>query len=132
MAYPTGSGSERIHRGAIHNQVNTATAFRFDGGISATGTSSGSGYSVATNHIITIMSILFAEQSNASRTFDLYCEVTTPSTGMNFLQQQPLAAYETFVWNEKIVLHPGDALKVIASASSNMDVWYTYIDQDWT
>ena len=128
MAYPTGSGSERLHRGFIHNQVSTPTAFRFDGGVSATGTGS---YTVPANHIVTIVSIIFAEQSNVARTFNLYSNMVSPSAEVKFLSDHPLTAYATFVWSDKIVFHGGDSLLINCSGSSNTDVWYTYIDQNW-
>ena len=38
------------------------------------------------------------------------------------------------MWDDKIVLHPGDSLKTYcpAQGSASMDVYYSYIDQDWT
>ena len=71
MAYPTGSGSERIRTGAIHNQINADTSFKFDGTNPATGTQT---YAVPANHIITILTIVFSDQSNSNKLFQLiYC-----------------------------------------------------------
>tara|TARA_B110001454_G_scaffold210602_1_gene225281 strand:+ start:606 stop:1004 length:399 start_codon:yes stop_codon:yes gene_type:complete len=132
VAYPTGSGSEIIRRGAIHNQVTADTNFRFDGVSPTTGTTSGSGYSVATNHIITILSIIIMDQSNSSKTFRLYGLFGGSSVGIIFLQNVPVGPYETYVWNERLVLHPTDRLVFNGLASANFDLYYTYIDQDWT
>ena len=127
MAYPSGSGSERLQRGTIHNMVNADTAFRFDGGITATGTSS---YTVPANHIITVLKIIIAEVSNAARTFQLI--VIAGGVNMNLVYQQSVSAKGTFIWNEKLVLHPTDKLLLGGSASANFDVHYTYVDQDWS
>ena len=69
MAYPTGSGSEVLRRGAINAQGNSATAFTFDGSHITTGQV---GATVPANHIITILSIVICEQSNATRNFTIY------------------------------------------------------------
>ena len=69
MAYPTGSGSERLMRGGINAQSDTETAFKFDGTSPSTGTAS---YTVPTLHIITVLSIIVCEQGNAAETFNLY------------------------------------------------------------
>ncbi len=130
MAYPSGSGSEIIRRGAIHNQVNLDTNFRFDGVSPTTGTTSGSGYSVATNHIITILNISISDQTNTPKTFRLYGLIN--SVGIIFLQNVPVPAYGTYVWNERMVLHPTDQLVFNGTTSANFDLYYTYIDQDWT
>ena len=127
MAYPSGSGSERLQRGTIHNMVNADTAFRFDGGLTATGTSS---YTVPANHIITVLKIIITEVSNAARTFQLI--VIAGGVNMNLLYQQNIPARGTFIWNEKLVLHPTDKLLLGGSASANFDVHYTYVDQDWS
>ena len=127
MAYPTGSGTERLMRGGINAQSDTETAFRFDGSSPSTGTNS---YTVPANHIITVLSIVFTEQGNAEETFNLYAG--DGSNNIVILQGQTLAAYTTFVWNDRIILQGGDYLKIAAGNSANLDVWYSYIDQDWS
>ena len=126
MTYPTGSGSEILRRGAIHNQVNADTSFKFDGTSPTTGTAT---YVVPTNHIITILNITFQDQSNSTKTFQLL--VTSGGVNTNLLYNVSLAAYQTYVWNERIVLHPTDKLLLGGSASANFDVYYTYVDQNW-
>ena len=127
MAYPTGSGSERIQRGYIHNQINTATSFRFDGGVSATGTSS---YDVPDHHIITILSIIICDQSGTNKNFHMWIDGDS-LTDVRILQSNTVPAYGTFVWSDKFVLHTNDKLVINADASSNFDVLYTYVDQNW-
>ena len=126
MAYPSGSGSEILRRGAIHNQVAVATSFKFDGTSPTTGTSS---YVVPTNHIITILNISFQDQSNSSKTFWIWAELG--GIECKFNQNVALGAYQTYTWNERIVLHPADKLLVNCNASANVDIFYTYVDQNW-
>ena len=128
MAYPIGSGSERLQRGTIHNMVNTDTAFRFDGGVTATGTSS---YTVPAHHIITVLKIIICDTANAgNKWFQLI--VTAGGVNMNLLYRTILSSKDTFVWNEKIVLHPTDKLLLGGDSGANFDVNYTYVDQDWS
>ena len=127
MAYPTGSGSERLQRGTIHNMVNTDTAFRFDGGLTATGTNT---YAVPANNIITVLKIIICDMSNAPKIFQLI--VIAGGVNMNLLYRQTVSAKGTFVWNEKIVLHPTDKLMLGGDSGANFDVTYTYVDQDWS
>ena len=129
MTYPTGSGSERIRTGAIHNQINADTSFKFDGTNPATGTQT---YAVPANHIITILTIVFSDQSNSNKLFQLIAATTqAPTSTVNLLYNVTLGPYQTYIWNEKLVLHPTDKLIVNSAASANMDVFYTYIDQNW-
>ena len=55
MAYPTGSGSEILRRGAIHNLANSITSFKFDGTSPVTGTAT---YAVPTHHIISLLMLM--------------------------------------------------------------------------
>tara|TARA_Y100001951_G_C11157091_1_gene192599 strand:- start:46 stop:429 length:384 start_codon:yes stop_codon:yes gene_type:complete len=127
MAYPTGSGSERLMRGGINAQSDTETAFKFDGTSPTTGTNS---YTVPANHIITVLGIIVCEQGNATETFSLYAG--DGSNNIVLVQGQSIGAYQTFVFSDKVVLQGGDSLKINAGNTANLDVWYSYIDQDWT
>ncbi len=126
MAYPSGTGSEIIRRGTIHNQVAAATSFKFDGTNPTTGTATDV---VPVNHIITMLSISICDQSTATKIIDLYCD--TNSVRIFLLQSQSIGPYETFLWNEKFVLHPGDNLEINGASGANLDIYYTYIDQNW-
>ena len=131
MAYPTGSGSERLMRGSIHAQGATETAFKFDGTHPATGTNSGTGYTVATNHIITLLNFQVCEQSGSHTNLRFY--LVSGGADFYLLTDQVLPADSTFAWNERIVLHPTDSVRINrTSGGSNFDVYYSYIDQDWT
>ena len=127
MAYPTGSGSEILKRTLIPAQSNTATAFRWDGTMATVGTSS---YTVTALHIITVLSVVATDAGNAAEIFDL--SVHDGSNYLYLLQQQALAAYETFVWNDRVVLIGGDKLLVNCNSTANVDFLCSYIDQDWS
>ena len=127
MAYPTGSGSEVLYRGTINAQSNTATSFRWDKTNPTTGTST---YVVPALHIITVISIVFGEVGSVAETIDLYAHDGT--NNIQLLKGQALGSAETFVWNDKIVLVGGDKLIVNCASAANVDVYYTFIDQDWT
>ena len=134
MAIPTQatSGSEVLRRGSIDALSNVETAFRFDN-TSPGGTGSGhQAYTVPANHIITMLSIIISERGNAAKNLHMWLEnVTSPNNMIQLLQSEPIGAYQTFVWNDRFSLIGGDALKIRATASANIDVWFSYIDQSW-
>ena len=128
MAIPGASdGQEVIRRGTIHNQSNDETSFDFTGGLPTTGDETDT---VAANHIITILSISWCEQGNADEL--IYLTWEGDSKHIRLLHEAPLAAYGTYIWNEKIVLIGGDQLTTHLGTSGNADVTYTYLDQDWS
>ena len=132
MAIPAQSvsGSEVLRRENIESLSNTTTAFRFDTQHPATNNST---YTVPANHIITILSIVICEQSNATRNFTIYINNSHGSLPqINIFEQQDVGAYQTFVIADKIVLIGGDNLKINGGGSSNFDVLYTYVDQNWS
>jgi len=132
MAYPTGSGSEKLWRTCIIQQSNTETAFRFDGTNATTGTST---YTVPALHIITVLNIVIHNQGTDPETMSMWV-VPNGSGIVQLLQNQPIEGStigsETFVWNDRIVLVGGDALKVNGGSPSNQDLYLSYIDQDWS
>jgi len=109
---PTGSGSERLRRAAIHG-LNNDTQTLIEG---------------VAGHIYTILSIVFKDNQNAAGTIAIKV-----GTGSNIylLGSQAVAANGTFVWNDKLVMEEDDDLDVFNSVTSGL--WYvSYIDQDWT
>ena len=128
MAYPTGSGSEILRRGAIHNQADDITTFRWNGTSPTTGTET---YDVPANHIITLLNFSVTEMANQNGKRWWFWLVIS-GTNININQYVALNAKQTYVWDDRIVLHPGDKLGINADASSNYDIFYSYIDQDWT
>ena len=128
MAYPTGSGSERLHRGMMDNQATSATAFTWDGTQPAVGNASAT---VPAHHIISLINFSVTEMANQNgKKWWIWLDLS--GTEIKFNQNVGLNARQTFAWDDRIVLHPGDILKIEATASSNFDIFYSYIDQDWT
>ena len=123
MAYPSGSGSEILRRGAIHAQAGgNTTAFTWDGTSPTMGTDT---YTVPTNHIITVLTIVITDQTNTTKWFNLWVN------DISFLKQQGVAPDSTYIWNDRFVLHPADKLYIDGQTSANFDVFYTYLDQNW-
>ncbi len=123
MAYPSGSGSEILRRGAIHAQAGgNTTAFTWDGTSPTMGTDT---YTVPTNHIITVLTIVITDQTNTTKWFNLW------ANDISFLKQQGVAPDSTYIWNDRFVLHPADKLYIDGQTSANFDVFYTYLDQNW-
>ena len=97
MAIPSGSGTEVLKRAAFHALDDVWTPV-------ITGVA---------NHIYTILNIVACEQGNASET--VYMRVDINAAGSNhisILSTQNIGAYETFTWNDKIVLTGTDKLEV--------------------
>ena len=123
MAYPSGSGSEILRRGAIHAQAGgNTTAFTWDGTSPTMGTDT---YTVPTNHIITVLTIVITDQTNTGKYFNLW------ANDISFVKEQTVNADSTYVWNDRFVLHPADKLYIDCQTSANFDVFYTYLDQNW-
>ena len=126
MAIPSGSGTEVLQRGYVATQSTDVTALRWDGTAPTLGTDT---YTVPANHIITVISVLLCETVGNAETFNMYAHDGTNQIWM--LQDQALAAYATFVYNDKFVVQGGDYVRVGASAG-DVDVYYSYLDQDWS
>ena len=130
MAIPGASdGQEVIRRGTIHAQDHDWTSFDFTGGLSTKGDETDT---VATNHIITVLSISWCEQGNAAELIKMSFEGPSGTPYIQVLNNQPLAAYGTYIWNEKIVLIGGDQLTTHLGGTGNCDIYCTYLDQDWS
>ena len=127
MAYPTGSGSEILYRGTIHNQSNTATAFRWDKTNPTTGTST---YTVPALHIISILTISITEVDGNNENFDMLLNDGT--NNIYLLQDVELAGDATFIYSDRLCLVGGDKLTIYTASAANVDIHYTFIDQDWS
>ena len=129
MAIPTQatSGTEVLRRGMVSALSTTDTLLKFDGGITSPGNSSGAG--VPTNHIVTLINIIFHNVTTNEEVLKMWVE--TNSQDIFLLKAETLSSKETYIWNEKIVLEGGDILAVGTTNSANIDVWYSYIDQSW-
>ena len=126
MAYPTGSGSEILYRGTIHNQSTTTTAFRWDKTHPTTGTST---YTVPALHIITVLTIIITNVDTTTETFDLLAN--DGANNIYILQDEALPSAGTFIYSDKFCLVGGDKLTLYTASAANIDVLYTYIDQNW-
>jgi len=125
MAIPTGSGLELLRRGSVISLTTGDTKLNFTGVITAPGATN----TVPANHIITVLNIIWTETQAAAETFQLVAHDGT--NAVNLLYNVALAGEGTFVWNTKFVLHGGDYMMTVASAG-DIDVHYSYLDQDWS
>ena len=131
MAIPTQatSGTEVLRRGSIGAQSSTDTYLKFDN--TATTAAGNQSNTVPANHIVTVLNIIFCEQGNQSDELISMWTEGPHASGIYFLHWQAIPAYGTFVWNEKIVLIGGDAIRIDIAGSANIDIYYSYIDQSW-
>ena len=85
------------------------------------------------NHIITVVSIIFANQSTTLETATMAQMDDDGTTNVHyFLLDQEIPAYGTFVWNDRFSWDGTKRLRVITGTSADMDVYATYIEQDWS
>ena len=129
MAYPSGSGSEIVRRGSLRGLSNATTSFKFDGTSPSAGTATDT---VPANHIITLLSIIITERSGSvvDETMQMWSH---DGTGYGYLlYDQVIPGSGTFIWNDRFTLIGGDYLKAVLATTGNVDIWYTYIDQDWS
>ena len=127
MAIPSGTGTEVLRNGWWATQSTDVTTFAFDTSNPTLGDETDT---VPANHIITFIYANWCETANAAEQFHLYA--TCDSKLVYFLHHQDLAGEETFVWNTKFVLIGGDWLKTETASSADIDVIYSYLDQDWS
>ena len=117
MAIPTGSGSEILTRGYFTVTDTTDTKI-LDG--------------AATNWIYSVISITVCETAGAAETFDLFVDPGAGGTDFEILSDQALPANSTFVFNDRLVLHGTDELNFKAGGTCNIDIYISYIQQNWT
>ena len=114
MAYPSGNGSERLMY--VADVMNAAAA---DDMLVA-----------AADTTVLVKSIVLCEMGNAAETLTLY-----QNDGANWIYvfyAYTMAAYDTLTWNERFCLVPADKLIINCGGTANIDVTYSFIDQDWT
>ena len=117
MAIPSGSGSEVLRRVSIH-ALTDSSQILING---------------VANHIYTILSVIFCEQSGGAE--QVYMQVDISAAGSNeifLLEKQDIPADGTFVWSDRFVMTGTDELQVFTENSTDIDVYCTYIDQDWS
>jgi len=117
VAIPSGSGSEVLRRVSIH-ALTDSSQILING---------------VANHIYTILSVIFCEQSGGAE--QVYMQVDISAAGSNeifLLEKQDIPADGTFVWSDRFVMTGTDELQVFTENSTDIDVYCTYIDQDWS
>jgi len=110
-----GTGTEVLRRKFVHANSNADVAL-------ITG---------VTDHIFTLLSVVLCELGGAAETFSLYID---PDTGVNNIyltNEAPISAKGTYVFTEKIVITNTDTLYVWSS-TGNVDIYCSYIDQDFS
>ena len=127
MAVPSGSGTEVLRGGWWNTQSTDNTTFAFDASDPTLGDETDT---VPANHIITLIFANWCETANAAEEFHFWG--TFDSKVVYLLQYQDLTGYDTFVWNTKFVLIGGDNLLTGTVGGADIDVIYSYLDQDWS
>ena len=110
-----GTGTEVLRRKFVHNNSNADVAL-------ITG---------VTDHIFTLLSVVLCEMASAAETFSLYIDPDTGTDNIYFTNEAPITAKGTFVFAEKIIITNTDILYVWSSAG-NVDIYCSYIDQDFS
>jgi len=117
MAIPSASGTEVIK----YNKL-TALSSSFVTGITG-----------VTDHIYTILSIIWTETSeaNAEELFMTMFDSDGTSNEHYLLVKAPLPIKGTFVWNDKFSFSGNKTLRFKCQNTADVDVFITYIDQNW-
>ena len=119
MAIPSGSGTEVIKTTQLTALTNSAQTL----------------ITAVANHIYTVLSIVVCETiADTGDKIEIYLADSDGSSNPVYLvRQQTVEAYQTFAFNDKFSFSGGtQKLQIVTTASANMDVVCTYIDQDWT
>ena len=83
----------------------------------------------SSNHMYTILSIIFTEMGGGEETITMYIDPEALGSDEVYLfHNQNLGPYETFVWNDKFMLWGTDELVIATGNAANVDVWCTYIE----
>ena len=117
MAIPSGSGTEVLKRGYF--TVTDTTDTKIIDGVA--------------NHIYSVISIVITETAGNAETFGLFLDPSAAGTDYEIISlATALGADETFVFNDRLVLSGTDELNFKAGGTCDIDIVFTYIDQDWT
>ena len=77
----------------------------------------------------TLLCITFCENAGNAELVNMKIATEASGNDVFLLDAQPLAAKQTFVWNDKIMLWGTDELNIYLSGSGDVDVYCTYIEQ---
>ena len=119
MAIPSGLGSEvlKTATGSVDN--GTATLF-----------------TVGTDEIITVLSIIVygtGTSPGAGGTIGNFSiKLNNGSTDYIIASDSTLTAAQTYVFNDRIVMHPTNVLKITEGNNVTVNYWVSYIEQDWS
>ena len=117
MAIPSGAGTEVLKRVSATGDFNSAQTV----------------LTVATTHIYTILNISICNNSSNDEVFYLFTEDSENSLRDIYLTRAvSLIGNATFVWDNKFVLNSADTIKLTTTDTSDLNVWVSFIDQDWT
>lgn len=113
MAIPSGSGTEILGKfsGSLATTSNTTI------------------FTVPAHHIYTIISFSICRDGGTAT--NITVRVNDGTADRVLLVEEELKN-NTFIWNDRIVLMPGNIFKMQPGGTSSMQYWISYIDQDWT
>ena len=123
MAIPSGSGSEVLET----SRGNSTSA-------SDLIIHSGTG-----NHIYSFLSIIVHNTVTAAATFGMHIQYAGGTNANELFYilggaagNMTLVGQKTFIFNDRLVLVGTDDLVFNGSSSCNIDIWNSYIHQDWS
>jgi len=119
MAIPSGSGTEVLKNVSGTEDNGTSTLF-----------------TVGTNKIITILSIIVygtgTTPGSGGTIANFSIKLNNGSTDYIIASDSTLSAAQTYVFNDRIVMHPTHVLKIGEANNVTVNYWVSYIEQDWT
>lgn len=85
------------------------------------------------DHIFIILNVIVKNNHSSSTHFDLKISDDNASSYQFILESQQLAQYETFVWDNRIVLNNStNKLMIDTNSSDPLHITINYIEQDWS
>ena len=85
------------------------------------------------DHIWIILNIVLKNNHSSASSFSLQLTDDGGSTDVWLIESQALALDETFVWNDRIILHDNTSrLRIYNNSSNNLHAAVNYIDQNWS
>ena len=90
--------------------------------------------SPAADHIYTVLSIIWSNTTSGAEAVYLKTFSDSGLSANEFwvLRQGDIPAYGTYVWNDRFSFSGELYLATSTGAVTDIDVFITYIDQDWT
>ena len=116
MAIPSGYGTEVLKYAKITSLSNSWTTLK-------TG---------ETDHIYTVLSIFITNGESTNEIFTLaFTDGENVTNIIYLMQDQAIGPKETYIINDKFGWDGDKRLRMITGDSANLNVYMTYIDQDW-